>query len=400
MSSKTVTFGAVGDIEFDHECGQAMRTGGVDWPFEKMLPHLARADVLFGNMESVLLPPDYPDDAVDPKGLVTKFDGAPALVNAGFDILCLANNHVLDGGHVSMFHTRARLESLGLATAGVGGTQAEARQMRILEAGGLTFGFLCYCEDTNYSLGTTGPCHAYYTRESVLADIAVNRNAVDVLIVSIHADLEFMETPSVPRRAIFREAAEAGATIVLGHHPHVPQGIEMIGKRLVAYSLGNFYFAAHTSAYMAGNGPHTAHSFLLLAEVGADGVESFERIGAAIRPPPEQRPHPLAGAEADEMLAWFDRLDALAVDDQAVARNWREIALRHLATYLKRIQGQDSDDLLADTLGRLTLVAENRNWVDEVYAAVKENWARQAAHVDPLHRPQYTMMARKKPDTP
>ena len=130
--------------------------------------------------------------------------------------------------------------------------------------------------------------------------------------------------------------------------------------------------------------------------VGPDGVAGFERVPVAIRPPPEQRPVPLEGAAAEEMLAYFDRLDRLAADDEAVARNWREIALRHLETYLNRAKEQDVDDLLEDTLGRLLLVAENRNWVDEVFAAVQENWGRQAARIDPLHRPQFAMMSRKQ----
>jgi len=400
MSRPTVTFGAVGDIMFSSACGEAMIDNGLDWPMAKMTPHLARADVLFGNMESVLLPEDYPDDAIDPRGLVTKFDGAEALARAGFDFMCLANNHVLDGGHVSMVHTRDRIEALGIATGGVGENQAEARRLRVVESGGITFGFLCYCEDTNYSLSTTGPCHAYYTREAVLADVAAKRDAVDVLVVSIHADLEFMETPSVPRRAIFREIAEAGATIVLGHHPHVPQGVERIGKSLVAYSLGNFYFASHTSNYMAAHAPQTGYSFLLLIDVGPDGVEGFERVPAVIAAPPEQRPAPLEGEAAEEMLAYFARLDALVADDEAVARNWRERSLGMLDTYLGRIKDSDRDAVLTDTLGRLLLVAENRNWVDEVFAAVRERWSAQAAHVDPLHRPNYTMQARLKREDP
>ena len=51
-------------------------------------------------MESIALPADYPDDQIDPSGLVSKYDGMPALKQAGFDVMCLANNHVLDGGQV------------------------------------------------------------------------------------------------------------------------------------------------------------------------------------------------------------------------------------------------------------------------------------------------------------
>jgi hypothetical protein len=395
MTKRTVTFGAVGDIDFSRTCGEQMQANGINWAFEKMLPHLSEADVLFGNMESVLLPPDYPDEQIDPDALAGKFDGTPALKQAGFNFLSLANNHVLDGGHVSMFHTREAIEGLGVATGGVGATQEEARRMRVLQAGGLSFGFLCYCEDTNYSLGTRGPCHAYYTPQAVLEDVAAHRHAVDVLVVSIHADLEFMETPSRPRREIFRDLSSAGATIVLGHHPHVPQGVELTDGRLIAYSLGNFYFAAHTSPYMKDNGPHTAHSFLLLAEVGKGGVESFSRVPFQIGQVPEQRPVPADGEEKTQSLAYLRELDRKCRDDDLVRRNWREIALRHLDLYLERVKKMQREDLLEDLLGRLVLVAENRSWVDEVFQAVKENWSAQAGQVDPHHRPNYRMKQRK-----
>ena len=400
MSEKTVTFGAVGDVNFSGTCGEQMQANGRGWPFEKMLPHLGRAELLFGNMESALLPRDYADKRIDPAGLVSKYDGTAALKQAGFGFMSLANNHVLDGGQVAMFHTRQAIERRGIATGGVGATQEEARRMRVVRAGGLSFGFLCYCEDSNYSLGTRGACHAYYRPADVLADVAYNRRGVDVLVVSIHADLEFMPTPSLPRRQAFRQIAAAGAAIVLGHHPHVPQGVELVDGSLIAYSLGNFYFAAHTDKYMKDNGPHTAHSFLLLAEVGRGGVESFRRVPFAIRQPPQQRPAPLRGKQKAELLAYFDRLDAMVRDDQAVRRNWREIALRHLDIYLKKVKDCGREDLLEDLLGRLLLVAENRSWVNEVFEAVKERWARQAARADPYHRPHYVLQGRRKSARP
>ena len=393
---RTVTFGAVGDIELSRDCGRQVEANGVAWPFELMMPHLSQAELLFGNMESIVLPSDYPDEQIDPKGLVSKFDGTPALKRAGFDFLNFAANHVLDGGSAGMFHTRELVEGLGIATAGVGATQQEARRMRVLEAGGLKFGFLCYCEDTNYTLGTTGPGHAYYTLPTVLDDVAACRGAMDVLIVSVHADLEFMETPSAPRRDAFRKLAAAGATVVLGHHPHVPQGVELIDGSLIAYSLGNCYFPAHSSPYMAENGPHTGHSFLLLAEVSDAGVESFRRVPFEIAPPPEQRPAPLTGPAGEEMLAYLAELDRKCADDELVAANWRRIALDHLATYLQRVKDQDMgvERLLEELLGRLLLVAENRSWTAEVFEAVKERWDAQRQCRDERHRPQYVMMSR------
>ena len=289
MSGSTITFGAVGDIAFSGHTGERMLEHGPDWPFERMLPELRRADLLFGNMESVAIPEDYPREEVDPRGLVSPVpgpEGAAALRRAGFDFMNMAANHVLDAGSVGMDHTGKCLEGAGIATAGVGCSQEEARALRTLEKGGVLFGFLCYGEDSNYTLGHTDPSHAYYEPEAVIEDVERHKGEVDVLVVSIHADIEFMPTPSVPRLRASREIARAGARIILEHHPHVPQGVEMVDGALVAYSLGNFAFNAHTSGYMKGNGPHTAHSFLLLAEVGKEGVRSFERVPFEIQEPP------------------------------------------------------------------------------------------------------------------
>ena len=396
-NNKKVVFGAVGDINLSGTVASPKFDNGFDWAFQKMLPHLRQAELLFGNLESVVAPPDYPPEQIDPKGLIGRCDCAPALKRAGFDVLNLAQNHILDAGVRGMFHTQELVRHAGIAAAGIGNTQEEARRLCIVEKNGLRFGFLCYCEDTNYSLSTTGPCHAYYTRETVLEDVARHRDEVDVLVVSIHADLEFMPTPSVPRQKIMREIARAGATLVLAHHPHVPQGIERIGDSLVVYSLGNFIFASHSDSYMRENLPHTGHSFLLLAEVQRRRVNSFERVPFIIHPAPEERPTPAEGADRESLLKYFAELDALAADDQAVARNWRQIAIDRLAGQLERAKTMTCDDLLVETLGRLLLVQENRSWVDEVMRIVKDNWAKQANTIDPLHRPHYVITSRHKP---
>lgn len=399
---KTVTFGAVGDISFWKTGAASVRQHGFEWPFAKMLPHLRRADLLFGNMESVTLPPDYPLEQADPGALVDAFDGTPALKEAGFDVMTLANNHILDGGTAGMFHTRKIIEALGIATIGVGRTQAEARRMRVLERNGIRFGFLAYAEDTSYTLGTRGPCHAYYTPENVLADVAANRRKVDVLVVSIHADLEFSETPSVPRRDLARRMARAGATIILEHHPHVPQGIEVVDGSLIAYSLGNFFFPAYSMPYMREHGPHTAHSFLLLAEVSRKGVESFARVPFQIGRTPDERPVPLRGQGAAKMNKYLGKLDALLQDDKQVRKNWRALALRHMELYIGRIQeGEYSRErVMGDILCRLLLVAENRLWVEEAFGALREDWERQMRPVDPLHRPYFRIASRYSPGRP
>ena len=281
----SVTFGAVGDIQLSGPTAAEMAQRGMSWPLEPMRETLALADVLFGNLECAIVPPDYPEDELN--GLVTRYDGTEALREVGFDVLSLANNHILDGGTSGMFNTRDVVENHGILACGIGESQAEARRLHVLERSGLRWGFLCYAEDSNYTLSTRGPCYAYYEPDAVLEDIAATRGEVDVLVVSVHADLEFVDTPSVPRRQAFREFARAGATLVLGHHPHVLQGVEHLGGSLIAYSLGNFVFHAHTSTYLQAHLPATARSFVLLVDVARDGVRSFTRVPVAITPPPD-----------------------------------------------------------------------------------------------------------------
>ena len=394
MTKKSVTFGAVGDIAFSGHTGAQMLEHGPMWPFELVRPELRRAELLFGNMESVSIPPSFPRKLIDPKGLISPVPGpvwAAALREAGFDFMNLAANHVLDAGRVGLEHTRRCLEAAGIATAGVGRTQREARRMAVLERGGLAFGFLCYAEDTNYSLGHVRHCHAYYTLENVLEDVERHRRDVDVLVVSIYADLEFMPTPSVPRRDNFREIARAGARIVLGHHPHVPQGAEMVGASLVACSLGNFVFDAHTSRYMRENGPHTADSLLLLVDVDRRRVRGFERVPFKIGEPPGQRPAPLAARARARMLARFRQLDRWLADDAFVRRTWRTVAREHLAAYIRRaaadLDEHGLDHVIEDLVARLCLVAENRSWLGEILRAADEYWEVQRRHDITHQRP-------------
>jgi poly-gamma-glutamate synthesis protein (capsule biosynthesis protein) len=357
-----------------------------------MGPTLARADVLFGNMGSVAIPDDYPRDQIDPAGLVSLLpghEGAAALKRAGFDFMNMAANHVLDAGRVGMDHTRACLEGAGLVTGGIGYTQEEARQLRTVERNGLRFGFLCYGEDSNYTLGHTNPSYAYYELDTVIEDVRRCRSAVDVLVVSLHADLEFMPTPAVPRLRNSRAIAEAGATLLLQHHPHVPQGVEMVRGCLICYSLGNFVFDAHTSAYMRENGPHTAHSFVLLAGVGKDGVRSWERVPFEIPEPPEQRPTPMEGQTKDDALAYLHWLDGRLQDEEFVRTTWREKAAARLAQLIQELARRDPDNVVDEMVWRYCILAENRSWTEEILSMARERWEAQKQIEDPLHRPHY-----------
>ncbi|MDH3692583.1 MAG: CapA family protein, partial [Gammaproteobacteria bacterium] len=156
-SGGQIVFGAVGDICLRRGVAKGIAKWGMDWPFDEMRSELSRADILFGNMECVLVPAESLPDHINSSELICPFPGedcASALAHAGFNFLNLAANHVLDAGTAGMHYTKKTLESAGIATGGVGNTQKEARTPVILVVAGLRIGILCYCEDNNYTLGT------------------------------------------------------------------------------------------------------------------------------------------------------------------------------------------------------------------------------------------------------
>jgi hypothetical protein len=169
-----------------------------------------------------------------------------------------------------------------------------------------------------------------------------------------------------------------------------------VGRSLIASSLGNFFFPAHSMPYMRENGPHTADSLLLLVELTRGGVASFDRIPVVIGLPPCERPSPARGAEARRLRAYFAELDAKLQDDATVRRNWREISMRHLKAYLDRLANGDysTERAMTETLGRLLFVQENRLWLDEAQRGLAQEWRQLVGPVDPLHRPYYRIASR------
>jgi poly-gamma-glutamate synthesis protein (capsule biosynthesis protein) len=320
--------------------------------------------------------------------------GAAALKRAGFDFLNLANNHALDGGAVCLDHTRECLTAAGISAGGVGYAQAEARDLHVVEKGGLSVGFLCYGEDGNWTLGAENPGLAYYELDAVLDDVTRHRPTVDILVVSIHADVEFLPVPSPKRIDHSRRIAAAGADILLEHHPHVPQGIERVDGSLVAYSLGNFVTAAHSSLNQKLHGPQTGYSFLLLVEVSESGVRGFERVPIVIGKPPDERPAPAEGRKREELEALFSDLDEKLTDDDYVRATWRRTAVRLFARHLADNADRPVEDVIEETVGRLCLVAENRRWMEEILAMARESWA---DHRDTPHlyrRPNFRFQRR------
>ena len=242
---KQISLVAVGDVMLDRDVKKEALKRGWEYPFVETAPFLRSADIAFANLES----------PIGDKGrFINMFQAPPEAVEglafAGFDVVSLANNHALDYHIDGMLETMRLLREYGIAYIGAGRDIQEARSPLIMEVKGVKVGFLSYTEiwfvharePISWRATATEPGVAPAELDSIVEDIAKLRDKVDVVIVTVHWGKEYVNEPTAEQRLLAHAAVDAGAHLVLGHHPHVLQGIEFYKDGVIAYSLGNFVF--------------------------------------------------------------------------------------------------------------------------------------------------------------
>ena len=206
-----------------------------------MLPVLRGADLRIVNCECALTAAERP---VWKSGAV--FKGRPAHANGltavPFDVACLANNHVFDYGLRGFRETLDVLRRNGIRTVGAGLTREEALSPVTVSVQGTRVTILNFGEGEDLTASIGGPGVCGWEIDEIAARVRRAKKRGDFVIVVAHAGLEYIPFPPPYVVEAYRTLSDAGADVVAGHHPHVPQGLELRGGRLIAYSLGNFVF--------------------------------------------------------------------------------------------------------------------------------------------------------------
>jgi poly-gamma-glutamate synthesis protein (capsule biosynthesis protein) len=210
-------------------------------PFRKMASMLAASDIAFVNLES----PFSDQGPYREGGLV--FHAAPAMIAglklAGIAVVSTANNHSRDCASHGVEFTMAWLRAHGIEPVGSGESDTAAHKGIVLVRHGVRFGFLGYTYDQNNgNWKDTDPRIALADPKIVCRDVSEIRKRADVVIVSMHHGVEYTLKPTAAQVAFAHAAIDAGATLVIGHHPHVVQPSERYRDGLIFYSLGNFIF--------------------------------------------------------------------------------------------------------------------------------------------------------------
>lgn len=171
----------------------------------------------------------------------------PAIVKAGISIVNLANNHIFDFGEEGLFDTIDHLDSAGLIHIGAGRNHEEAHRGVILETRGRRVGFLGYYGGSEAPPAIAGkPGVAKRELSLIRRDIARLKENAEFVVVNFHWGKEKESYPADDQVAFARAVIDAGANAIIGHHPHVLQGIEWYNEGIIVYSLGNFVFGGNS----------------------------------------------------------------------------------------------------------------------------------------------------------
>ena len=246
-NTHTITFAAVGDNLFHdsliRSCLMADGTYDFSSLYTEIKPIVQKADLAFINQETVMA------------GTSFGYSGYPTfnspqilahnLVDAGFDIMNLANNHAMDMGRNGLYATLDFLDTIPELT--VIGARKSGESARIITKNNITLGFLSYTFSLNgIPLPRDNPNLVSMTDRPVMTrEMNALRPLCDFLIVSIHWGAEYLLEPDNFQRDMARFIAEHDVDLIIGHHPHVLQRMEMINlpdgrKTLCYFSLGNF----------------------------------------------------------------------------------------------------------------------------------------------------------------
>lgn len=161
------------------------------------------------------------------------------LVNLGFNLISLANNHTLDKGENAVLYSNSYWKSKDVITAGSYSSNEERNELKVYEQKGIKYAFFAYTTLSNAKVRKDYLVNMY-SAEKVKSDIDKVKEQVDVIIVSMHWGVENTNTPTESQKQIADYLSSLGVNLVIGHHPHVVQPVEYVNNTLVIYSLGNF----------------------------------------------------------------------------------------------------------------------------------------------------------------
>jgi len=244
--SDVIHLKAVGDIMLgDHPVcmGHGVRSSaekfGLNYIFQNIREQLSNCDLLFGNLESVLSDIGMVPGKLESMEIRGKREFASILSSIGFNVLSFANNHALQHGLAAFNDTvnalsKNRIECIGL-------NNGEESNVFNFDKGDVRLSIVGFSLRPEKFLKENQPYARGY-ESKICSQVSRLKASGRLVVVSLHWGEEYINYPSIEQIMIGRKIIDSGACLILGHHPHVLQGVELYKGALIVYSLGNFIF--------------------------------------------------------------------------------------------------------------------------------------------------------------
>lgn len=234
---------AVGDIMLSRAVERKMiQKSDYKYPFLNTADFTNSGDIVFGNLETTILDGRIIQD----NEMVFRADlkSIEGLKFAGFNMLSLANNHMMNFGKVGLESTLKALDNNDILHFGAGMNLKDIYKPAVKKIKGRKFAFLGFTYNFDQRKCSNQKVYglANMEIEKMKEGVRAAKLENDFVIVSMHAGLEYKILASAFQENFAREAIDAGADLVIGHHPHVVQNVEKYKEGYILYSLGNFVF--------------------------------------------------------------------------------------------------------------------------------------------------------------
>lgn len=231
-SNNNIVIAAAGDTGIFGKAKQTFINHGVGFLTKNISPIFLNSDLAFCNLESPFTNKNSSNIFVSPAFTISE------LKFAGLNLLNIANNHILEDSGLYYYDTIDLLSKAGFLIIGENIPQSSTYPILKTEVNGVVIGWIS-CANTgipNQQL----ICELNF--EKLINSIKENINDYDIIIVSLHTGYMFVDYPSPELRKFSKILIDSGAKLILIHHPHILQGIEVINEKVICYSLGNFLF--------------------------------------------------------------------------------------------------------------------------------------------------------------
>lgn len=245
------SFSAIGDMRPVKKLNEIFDE---NYPLQE-IQKVLKADLVLGNLEIPVIEnkkilnkykapeagPDKPSSQIFIKHHIS--EKQLLLFNKyGVNLFNVANNHIKDFGEAGVLETLKYLKKNKFSYLGAGKNKAQAGKIKVIINNGIRIGFWSMAQDEDIAAGENAGASVISQKNAFRAIREMKKKKCDIKIISFHDGYEFSDVPRIEMYKLCHEIAEQGVDLILGHHPHVPHGIEKYKDTFIFYSLGNFLF--------------------------------------------------------------------------------------------------------------------------------------------------------------